>query len=97
MMTINKGDIVKTAVIVWFIAATGYVVYDQVATYKLKGLQQAYQTGYGTAVDDFMKKVKEGNCQPFEINKNNEKVSVVSASCLNQTMPTFDDVQPAKK
>lgn len=97
MLTINKQDILKTIVIIWFIAATGYVAYDQFADYKIKGIQQAYQSGYTTAVDDLIKKTKESGCQSFEVTKDSEKASLISADCLQQMQAQASSATPAKK
>lgn len=93
MLTINKQDILKTAVIIWFIATTSYVAYDQYSDYKIKGIQAAYQSGYSTAIDDLIKKSKESQCQSFEVTKNSDKVSLVNTGCLQQAQQS--DSQPA--
>jgi hypothetical protein len=99
MMQINKQDVFKTVLIFWFIAATGYFVYDQYDAYKLKGLQRAQQVGYVQAVDDLIKKTEESGCQPFDVAKEDKKVSIVSAQCLSgqqaqtETLQTKDGVK----
>jgi hypothetical protein len=85
MLTINKQDVFKTVVIIWFVATTGYVVFDLYTGYKIQGMQQAYQTGYTTAVDDLMKKSEESQCQPFEAQKDDKKIQLVNARCLQQS------------
>jgi hypothetical protein len=96
MLTINKQDIFKTIIIIWFIATTSYVAYDQYSDYKIKGIQAAYQSGYGAAIDDLINKSKESQCQSFEVAKDSDKVSLVNTDCLKQTEAT-QPTQPAKK
>ena len=103
MMTINKQDILKTLVIIWFVAATGYVVYDQYAGYKIRGMQQAYQTGYAKSVEDLIAQTEKSGCQPFEVKKDDKKISLVDGQCLQQQSqgqaqgPQASVLQPASK
>lgn len=96
MLTINKQDVLKTIIIIWFIATTSYVAYDQYSDYKVRGIQAAYQSGYGTAIDDLIKKTEESQCQSFEVAKDDDKVSLVNTECLQQAQAT-QSTQPAKK
>lgn len=89
MLTITKQDFLKTLVIIWFVATTGYVVYDTYVGYKIRGMQMAYNTGYGTSVDDLMKKSAESNCQPFEVQKDGKKLQLVDYSCVKQSAEKF--------
>jgi hypothetical protein len=84
MLSINKQDVFKTILILWFIATTSYFVYDQYFDYKVKGIKAAYDSGYATAVDDLIKETKKGTCQPFEVTKGEEKASLISADCIPQ-------------
>lgn len=83
-MTINKQDVMKTVMIIWFVGATLYVAYDLYAGYKIRGMQQAYQTGYAASVDDLIKKAEDSQCQPFEVQKDGKKIQLVNGQCLQQ-------------
>jgi hypothetical protein len=98
MILINKQDVLKTVLILWFVATTCYVAYDQYASYKVKGISQAYNSGYVAAIDELIKKTKESGCQPFEVTKDEEKVSIVDNSCLSaQAQPQPQAGQKAAK
>jgi hypothetical protein len=99
MMTINKQDVMKTVLIIWFVGATIYVAYDLYAGYKIRGMQQAYQTGYATSVDDLIKKAEGSQCQPFEVQKDGKKIQLVNGQCLQQqgnqqSQPSAPQAQP---
>jgi hypothetical protein len=84
-MMISRNDIVKTLMIVWFVATTGYVIADLYIGYRVRGIQAAYQNGYASSVSDFVKKLQDNKCQPVEIKKNeNEKIQVIDVQCLKQ-------------
>ena len=83
-MTITRQDVVKTVLIVWFVATTGYVAFDLYAGYKIRGMQQAYKDGYATSVDDLIKKAESSQCQPFEVQKDGKKTQLVNGQCLQQ-------------
>jgi len=96
-MIIAKQDIFKTILIIWFVATTGYFIFDQYNNYKIKGIQQAYQTGYGAAVDDVIKKAKDSNCNSFDVTKGDDKVSVINAECMmQQIQSTVENTQEKK-
>jgi hypothetical protein len=84
MMTITRQDVMKTVLIVWFVATTGYVAFDLYAGYKIRGMQQAYKDGYATSVDDLIKKTEGSQCQPFEVQKDGKKTQLINAQCLQQ-------------
>jgi hypothetical protein len=81
MLSIGKQDIIKTVLIIWFIAATGYVVYDIYIGYKVRGMQAAYQQGYTDAVNQVIDQTQKGGCQTTDIHSGDKKVSIVAAQC----------------
>jgi hypothetical protein len=91
MISINKQDILKTVVIIWFVATTGYVVYDQYASYKVLGIQAAYQQGYADSVSQLIAESQKSQCQPFEVRKDDTKISLVNGACLQSA---GEQVQP---
>jgi hypothetical protein len=84
MLSINKQDVLKTILIIWFFATTVYVAYDLYAGYKIRGMQAAYQQGYATSIDDLIKKTKASNCQSFEVKKDDQQIQIVDAQCQQQ-------------
>jgi hypothetical protein len=94
MMTISKQDVFKTVMIVWFIGATGYVIYDTYIGYKVRGMQAAYNAGYSTSVNDLIGKVSSSNCQPIEIKKDNVDIKLIDYSC-SQKQAQSDQSQPS--
>lgn len=91
MISINKQDIFKTVLIIWFVAATGYVIYDQYASYKVLGIQAAYQQGYTDSVSRLIAEAEKSQCQPFEVRKDETKISLVNGQCLQSA---GEQVQP---
>lgn len=84
-MSISKQDIIKTLIVIWFVATTGYVAVDMYMGYKIRGMQAAYKNGYASSVADFMNKLQDNKCQPVDIKKNeNEKIQVIEMECLKQ-------------
>lgn len=82
---ISRNDIVKTLLIIWFVASTGYVIVDLYVGYRIRGIQAAYQNGYVSSVSDFLKKLQDNKCQPVDVKKNdNEKIQVIDVECLKQ-------------
>lgn len=97
MLTINKQDILKTVMIIWFVATTGYVIFDLYNGYKIQGIQKAYQTGYAKSVDDLIAQTEKSGCQAFEVKKDDKKISLVSGQCLQQPGQQEQPQQPLKK
>ena len=96
MMTLSRQDVMKTVIIIWFIATTGYVIYDIYAGYKIRGMQTAYQTGYQTSVDDLLRKVSDSNCQPIEVQRNDKKTQLIDFGCI-QKQDTAQQTPPITK
>jgi hypothetical protein len=84
MMTITRQDVFKTLMIIWFVATTGYVLVDLYLGYKVRGMQQAYKTGYAASVDDLVKQAEGSQCQPFEVQKDGKKTKLLNAQCVQQ-------------
>ncbi|MFZ2226086.1 MAG: hypothetical protein WA064_01045 [Candidatus Moraniibacteriota bacterium] len=97
MMTISRQDVAKTVIIIWFIATTGYVIYDIYAGYKIRGMQAAYQTGYQTSVDDLLKKVSDSSCQPIEIQRNDKKTQLIDFNCIQKQDAAAQQTPPVAK
>ena len=91
----EKKDIIKTILIVWIIAATGYVAMDVWNDYKIKGIQAAYQQGQKETIAQVINQAKNGQCQPFDVSDGENKIQILDASCLAQTqqnnLPTIVD------
>ncbi|HEX8974270.1 MAG TPA: hypothetical protein VF817_02160 [Patescibacteria group bacterium] len=83
-MHVTRQDVIKTVLIIWFLAATGYVIWDQYQGFKIRGMQASYQQGYGDAINQVIDQAKKEGCQPFEVRSNETKVQVVSGQCLQQ-------------
>ena len=88
MMTISKQDVLKTIIIIWFVGATGYVIYDTYIGYKVRGMQAAYNAGYSTSVNDLIGKISNSNCQPIEIKKDNTDIKLIDYGCLQKQTET---------
>src|SRR5689334_22528737 len=86
-MNITKQDIIKTVIIVWFMATTGYVIFDQYNTYKVRGIQAAYQQAYADSVDQLIAQTQKNQCTPFEVHNGEKKITVVSGECVAQQQP----------
>ncbi len=84
-MTIKKEDIIKTVIILWFVATTGYVIFDQYQAFKIGAMQNSYKTGYTDSIMQLMKQTKESGCNPFEVRKEDAKIQLVDGACLNNT------------
>lgn len=84
MIIINKQDTVKTFLIIWFLAATGYVIYDQYIGWKVRGMQQAYESGYVKSVEDLFIQAEKNGCNPFEVKKDDKSIQLVNGYCLKQ-------------
>ena len=82
MLTLNKQDILKTVLIIWFLATTFYFVYDQYAGYKVRGMQAAYQQGYQASITELIAKSKESNCKGFGIKQGSEELNLIDVKCL---------------
>jgi hypothetical protein len=94
MLTISRQDVLKTLVIIWFVGTTGYVIYDTYIGYKVRGMQTAYNAGYGKSVDDLIKKSTDSKCQPFEVQKDGTKLQLIDVACLQQqNQATKDQAQ----
>jgi len=85
-MKFEIHDILKTILIVWFVAATLYVLYDLYNGYKVKGMQAAYQQGYADSVAQVIDKVTAAHCTPIEIRKGDQSVSIVDATCTASSL-----------
>lgn len=83
MLTINKQDVFKTIIIIWFVATTGYVIYDVYAGYKIRGMQAAYNTGYTDSVAQLIDQTEKSGCTPFEVTKDAKKIQLVNGQCLS--------------
>ena len=84
MLTINKQDVFKTILIIWFVATTGYVIYDIYAGYKIRGMQAAYNQGYTDSVNQLIDQTQKSQCQPFEVHSGDTKVQILDAKCVQQ-------------
>jgi uncharacterized lipoprotein YajG len=91
MLTINKQDILKTLLIIWFVGATGYVAYDIYASYKIRGMQAAYNQGYADSISQVIDQTEKNQCQPLDIHNADKKIQTVDARCL----PAQTQTQPA--
>lgn len=85
MLNIEKKDILKTFFILWFVLATGYVLYDQYLEYKLRGMQASYQQGIADSVSQLIEQTQKSGCVPFEVTKDKEKIQLVDGQCLQQS------------
>jgi hypothetical protein len=94
MISINRHDIFKTILIIWFIGATGYVVFDQWSSYKVRGIQAAYQQGYTDSVTALIDQTQKSGCTPFDVQKGDTKIQLVSGQCLQQASAAAGQVQP---
>jgi len=94
MITINKQDIVKTILIIWFVGTTVYVANDLYTGYKIRGIQAAYQQGYAQSVGDLIQKVQGSNCQPVEVKKDNNDLKLIDTQCLQQQGQGAQAAQP---
>ena len=94
MISSGKQDIIKTIIIIWFIAATGYVLADQYNGYKIRGIQAAYQQGFSESIDQIMQQMQKSGCAPFEIQNGEAKAKIVDAQCLPQEDIAQPDGQP---
>lgn len=85
MISINKQDVFKTALIIWFIAATGYVAYDQYLGYKVRGMQAAYQQGATDATKQLFDKSQAGQCkETVTVTLGESKLELIDVKCLQQ-------------
>lgn len=84
----EKKDIIKTILIVWIIATTGYVAMDVWNDYKIKGIQAAYQQGQKETIAQVISQAKNGQCQPFDVSDGENKTQIMDASCLSQAQQT---------
>ena len=90
MISINKQDVAKTVLIIWFIAATGYVAYDQYLGFKVRGMQAAYQQGITDAAKQIFDKSQAGQCkEAVTITLGENKLEFIDVKCL-QSAPTTD-------
>lgn len=96
MLSINKQDIFKTVVIIWFIAATGYFIYDQYVDYRVYAVQASYQSGYTDAVNQLFSEAEKNQCQPFEVRNGDKKISLVNGECLQQGQSQPQATTPTK-
>jgi hypothetical protein len=87
----RRNEIFKTIVIIWIVAATGYVVFDLWSDYKVKGIQAAYQTGKNETIQQLIDEVKKNGCQPLGITKDQQTLQVINADCLGQPALTPSD------
>ncbi len=85
MIAINKQDILKTTLIIWFIATTGYVAYDQYLGYKVRGMQAAYEQGITDATKKLFEKSQDGQCkEAVTITLGENKLELIDVKCLQQ-------------
>ena len=94
MLQIMKQDILKTILIVWLFAATGYILFDLYNGYKIKGIQAAYQQGFSESIDQIIQQMQKSGCAPFEIQNGEAKAKIVDAQCLPQEDIAQPDGQP---
>jgi hypothetical protein len=94
MLTISRQDVFKTLIIIWFIGTTGYFIYDIYINYRVRGMQMAYNDGYGASVNDLIKKATSNKCQPFEVQKDGTKLQLIDISCLQQQNQAIKDPTP---
>lgn len=88
MISIDKKDVIKTVVIIWFVAATGYVIYDQYIGYKVRGMQAAYQQGIADTTKQIFDKSQADQCkQPMELTLGDSKLQLIDVNCLKQQQP----------
>lgn len=79
----NKNEVVKTLLVLWFAGTTFYVISDIWNSYKTKGIKQAYQQGITDTINGIAKQAGESQCQPFEIGDGKQSVKLVAAECLS--------------
>ena len=89
----KKNEILRTILTIWFLATTGYVVYDFWNEYKTKGIQNAYNLGLTDTVNKLIQQVESSQCQPVEVFSGEKKLQVVSAQCL----PVKQEAQAEKQ
>lgn len=94
-MNFDKQDIAKTALVVWLMISTLYVLYDLYDNYRVKGTQAAYKQGYADSVADVITKVGDADCQPIEIRKEDRSVEVMAAECRTAPVPFPSDTVPS--
>lgn len=88
----TKTEIVRTVLIVWFLAATSYVAYDIWNEYKVKGIQASYRSGVENTVNELIKQVEGSNCQAVDVFIGEKKLQVVNAACIQQPeIPTIEE------
>lgn len=81
-MTINKEDIIKIILTVWFIVATIYVGYDIWNDYKIIGVQKAYNQGIEDMTVKVIDEIGKTGCDPVDVYAGEKKTQIVNAQCL---------------
>jgi len=78
-------EFIKTVVIVWIIGSIIYIGFDIWNDYKIKGIQQAYQSGVTDSIKQIFDKSQASQCkQPVEITLGDNKMEIVDVNCLKQ-------------
>lgn len=85
MILINKQDVLKTVLIIWFIATTGYVLYDQYLGYKVRGMRAAYDQGVNDAAKQIFDKSQATQCkEALTVTLGENKLELIDVKCLQQ-------------
>lgn len=78
----DKREFLRTIFVIWFIAATSYIAYDQYAGYIFRISQTAYQQGYAKSVAELMDQAEKSGCAPFNVSKDDKKIQLINGQCL---------------
>lgn len=93
----TKTEIIRTVLVVWFLAATIYVAYDIWNEYEVKGIKAAYQEGVENTVNELISQVEKSGCDPIDVYSGDKKLQLVSYVCLSGMQATVPSSEQKKK
>ena len=78
----NKRNIFVALVFIWVIFSVIYIIRDQWQDYKIRELQQAYQSGAGDAVNTIIKEALQ--CKQVPLMSGETKINIIAIECLER-------------
>jgi predicted negative regulator of RcsB-dependent stress response len=92
----TKQDLIKSAILIWIIGSITYIGWDAWNDYKIRGIQQAYQTGLNDATKQLFEKNQAGQCkEPITVTLGENKLELIDVKCLNQAPESAPTQAPA--
>lgn len=82
-VNISSKTALKLAIILWLVFSIGYMCWDIWSDFKIKSINQAYQTGRTDTVSQLITQAENKECQPFSVFSDQKQIQLINTACLN--------------